>query len=202
MKHSKKSVPLFVLVMLIIALPAVAQNSAKVNVKSTEEPASKALACNTQPVVLQQLFYFDAQLKLSQAKREQMKLQRASEVRQDNEYVSTGKEKGIFLANPLRLNGLPLDYGEFDTRSQGVLTVSKGGAIPDDITPVAFYVYLRRNGKKVIIPGQQRLDAGQMKVEISAILEHAEPGDQLVIEAVNAEDGAVKRILKLLGPGC
>lgn len=140
----------------------------------------------------QDFFYFDAILKADRAK----------EVIQDNEYTSTGYERGIFLCNPLLLNGKPLDYGEFSLKSKGDLTVSKGTAIPGQTTRVPFYVYLRRDGNKVVIPGKERPDPNQIKIDISEILRHAAPGDQLVIEAVKKEDGPVKRILKLLGGGC
>lgn len=127
---------------------------------------------------------------------------RAKEVRQDNEYTSTGYEQGNFYDNPLMLNGRPLDYGEFNLNTKGELTVSKGAAITGRTTQVPFYVYLRRNGNEVLIPGKERSDSKQTKIEISEILKHAEPGDHLVIEAVNKEDGPVKRILKLFGGGC
>ena len=130
------------------------------------------------------------------------KLERAKEVMQDNEYTITGYEKGTFLGNPLMLNGKPLDYGEFNLQSQGELTVSKGADITGQTTQIPFYVYLRRNGNKILIPGKERSDPNQIKIDISEILRHAAPGDHLVIEAVNKEDGHVKRILKLLSGGC
>ena len=128
--------------------------------------------------------------------------ERAKEVMQDNEFASTGYEKGIFFSNPLMLNGKPLEYSEFNLKSKGELTVSKGAAITGETVQIPFYVYLRRNGNKVLIPGKERCDSKQIKIDISEILKHAEPGDHLVIEAVKEEDGPVKRILKLLGGGC
>ena len=119
---------------------------------------------------------------------------------QDNEYVITGDEVGIFLSNPLMLDGKPLDFGEFSLTSIGELTVIKGTATSQQTTEIPFYIYLRRNGSKVPIPGMERFD--QIKVDIAEILRHAERGDQLVIEAVNKEDGSVKRILKVLGDDC
>ncbi len=145
----------------------------------------------------QDFFNFNAILKAQLAKQE-----RAKEVMQDNEYASTGYEEGIFLCNPLLLNGKPLDYGEFNLQSKGELTVSKGAATNGQTTEIPFYVYLRRNGNEVLIPGKERSAPEQINIEISEILRHAAPGDQLVIEAVNKEDGLVKRILKLLGGGC
>lgn len=148
------------------------------------------------------LFNFDAILTLKTERAKEVKQERAKEVMQDNEYASTGYEEGIFFCNPLMLNGKPLDYGEFNLLSKGELTVSKGAAITGQTTQIPFYVYLRRNGNKVLIPGMERSDPKQIKIDISEILRHAEPGDHLVIEAVKKEDGPVKRILKLLGGGC
>ena len=126
------------------------------------------------------------------------KQERAREVMQDNEYTITGEEKGVFLANPLMLDGKPLDYGEFNIGSKGELTVTKGAPISGLPTPIPFYAYLRRDGKKILVAGKEKPDTRQTKIDISEILRLAEPGDQLVIEAVRKEDGSVKRILKLL----
>ncbi len=84
---------------------------------------------------------------------------------------------------------------------KGELTVTKGAAITGETIQVPFYMYLRRKGYKVLIFGKARFDQEQIKIDISEILRYAEPGDHLVIEAVNKEDGSVKRILKLPG-GC
>ena len=130
------------------------------------------------------------------------KAERAKEVMQGNEYTSTGYERGIFLCNPLMLNGKPLSYGDFNNHSNGELTVRKGSAITGQTTQVPFYAYLRRNGNKVLIPGKERSDPKQLKIDISEMLRHAKPGDHLVIEAVRKEDAPVKRILKLLKEGC
>ncbi|MEO7988466.1 MAG: hypothetical protein ABI663_02935 [Chryseolinea sp.] len=126
---------------------------------------------------------------------------RANEVMQNNEYTSTGYEKGNFYCNPLMLNGKSLDYDAFNVKSKGELTVIKGAVITGITIQVSFYAYLKRDGNKVLIPGNERSSIGQTKIDLSAILQHAKPGDQLVIEPVRKEDGYVKRILKLLD-GC
>ncbi len=145
---------------------------------------------------------FNNDMIVKTALAEEIKKERAKEVMQDNEYVSTGYEKGIFSGNPLMLNGKSLDYGEFNLQSQGELTVTKGAAITGQTTQIPFHVYLRRNGNIVLIPGKERSDPQQTKIDISEVLRYAAPGDHLVIEAVRKEDGPVKRILKLLGGGC
>jgi hypothetical protein len=126
---------------------------------------------------------------------------RPEEVIHDNEYTRTGLEQGKFYDNPLMLNGRPLIYTEFNEELKGELTVVKGAAGDGHETQVPFYVYLRREGKKVLTPVNNVCHAGQTRFELSQILRYAKPGDQLVIEAVNKEDGLVKRILKIPG-GC
>ena len=177
-----KSLNLLILLMLIIGSRTFAQNHPLFDLAS--------------------VLKFDAMLRLKAARAEERKQERAKEVIQDNEYTNTGHEEGIFFSNPLMLDGKPLDYGEFNLLSAGELTVSKGDSINGQITNVAFYVYLKRNGNKVLIPGMEIANPKQRKIDISGVLRYAEPGDQLIIEAVKKEDGAVKRILKLLGPGC
>ncbi|MGC4022253.1 MAG: hypothetical protein QM734_10060 [Cyclobacteriaceae bacterium] len=128
-------------------------------------------------------------------------LEREREVMQDNEYASTGLEKGIFYCNPLVLDGRPLVYSEFNIQSTGELMVVKGAPVTGETILVPFYVSLRRNGNNVLFLGKLRSDQ-KIKVEISEILKYAKPGDLLVIEAAKKEDGHVKRILKLLAGGC
>jgi hypothetical protein len=122
---------------------------------------------------------------------------RAKEVVQFNEYTSTGEEQGDFYEIPLMLNGKPLNYNEFGPELKGELTVVKGSPVTGDTTQVPFHIYLRRDGNKVLIPGDEKSSGGQTKIEISKILQHAKPGDQLIIEAVKKIDGRVKRILRL-----
>lgn len=133
---------------------------------------------------------------------ERAKEVRARDVEQDKEYTMTGAEVGNFFSKPLLLDGKSLDYSEFSLKSKGELTVIKGSVIARDTVRVAFYVYLRRNGNRILIPGKERPDPRQLKIDISEVFKHAKPDDQLVIEAVRKEDGPVKRILKLLGGGC
>ena len=128
--------------------------------------------------------------------------QREKQIVLNNEYQGTGYEQGIFLSNPLMLNGKPLDYSVFGVRTKGELTLAKAKTIAGQTIQIPFYVYLRRNGNKVLIPGKVKPDAKQIKIELSQILEYAKPGDQLIIEPFNKEDGPAKRILKLFENGC
>ncbi|HEX5171505.1 MAG TPA: hypothetical protein VFW11_20145 [Cyclobacteriaceae bacterium] len=167
----------------------------------TSMVGSPIFAQDQEPFNLDKMLNFGAMLTLNAEREKEMKQARAKEVMQDNEYVYTGYEEGIFFCNPLVLDGEPLDYGDFNLLATGELTVSKGVA-RGQTTQIPFYVYLRRDGNKVLIPGKELPDPGQIKIDIAEILRYAEPGDHLVIEAVRREDGPAKRILKLLEPGC
>lgn len=151
---------------------------------------------------LDAMLKFNNVLELKTERSNEKKQERAKQVMQDNEYTYTGFEEGTFFSNPLMLDGKPLDVGEFNLLSRGELTVSKGAVITGQTTQIPFYVYLRRNGNKVLIPGKEISDAAQIKIDISEILHYAKPGDHLVIEAVKKEDGPVKSILKVLNLGC
>ena len=56
-----------------------------------------------------------------------------------------GKNTSIY-ANPLLLNGQPLDYSSFSIKSKGVLTVMKGKPTSPEAVKIPFRLYLRRNG--------------------------------------------------------
>jgi hypothetical protein len=121
---------------------------------------------------------------------------RAVEVRQDNEFVASTPAVGTFFPNPLTLNRHALNYSKFGIQSSGELELIKAG-VTGDTMRIPFYVHLRRKGL-IIKQG----DVKFLKIDISTILKWAEPGDQLIIEPVNKEDWKAKRILKLLNNGC
>ncbi len=182
MKQFKKS---FALVMLL-----------------TSMISSQTFAQHQDSFTLDAMLKFNKTLEVNALQANEKKLQRAREVLQDNECAFTGVEEGIFFSNSLMLDGKPLDFGDFNLLTRGELTVSKGIVTTGLLTQIPFYVYLKRNGNKVLIPGNEVVDSKQNKIDIAKILSHAQPGDSLVIEAVNKEDAAVKSILKVLGLGC
>jgi hypothetical protein len=125
----------------------------------------------------------------------------AKEVMQDFVLINRGCDKAGFFPSPLLLNGKPLAYKDFSVESKGELSVIKE-TIARETTQVPFYIYLKRNGNKVLIPGKESADVKQVKIDISKILMYAIPGDHLVIEPVREEDASLTTILKLLGRGC
>jgi hypothetical protein len=145
------------------------------------------------PVFAQSLFCFNSLLITGRQK----------EVMQDSEFIPTGEAVGNFYGNPLLINGQPLEYSTFKITSKGELTVIKGTAVTGQTIQIPFYIYLRRNGAMVKLPGEDLLKSKHMKIEMSTVLKLAEPGDQLIVQPANKEDWKAKRILKLFGDdGC
>jgi len=126
----------------------------------------------------------------------------STDVIQDNEFVKNGEAAGNFYCNPLRLEGQPLDYLQFNIQSKGELTLIKGSPATGFTVQIPFYVYLRRNGTMVKLPGEAVSKSKYVKIEISTILQLAEPGDQVILEPANKEDWLAKRILTLRKGGC
>jgi hypothetical protein len=129
------------------------------------------------------------------------KIEREKEVMQDNELEYHAKSIGTFFSNPLQLNGHTVDYSKFSIKTEGELTLVKGNPLTGDAIQIPFYVYLRRDGNILELKGEKALRTKHLKLNISTILKHAEPGDQLIIKPANREDWQAKRIVKLLGGG-
>lgn len=115
--------------------------------------------------------------------------------KRNNEFAYSGQTEGIFHCNPLMLEGQPLDYFAFGLESRGELKLIKGDAKSGNIVEIPFYLHLRRNGVPVKYPCGEGVIFS--KVEISAILEVAQDGDELIFEPVNKEDWPAKRIIKI-----
>ena len=121
---------------------------------------------------------------------------------QDNEFLRNGQPTGNFFCNPLLIDGQPLDYSKFSMQSKGELTIVKGSPVIGLSIQIPFYVYLRRNGVMIKLPGEDVSKSKYEKIEISTILKLAKPGDQLILEPANQKDWLAKRVLKLLEDPC
>jgi hypothetical protein len=134
---------------------------------------------------------------------EKFRQQRAKEVAQDNEFEhhDVGENEN-FSSNPLMLNGNSLDYGNFNLQSKGVLTLVKGNLLTVKVTPIPFYVSIRRNGKILDDKNMLFLNKTLYKINLSKIFPFSKDGDMLIINPVNVENWKAKRILKLISGGC
>lgn len=118
----------------------------------------------------------------------------------DNEFAYSGQAIGNFYCNPLVLDGMVFDYNKFTLETKGELKLTKGDPMSGKATEIPFYLRLRRNGTFIAHPCGEGVIFS--KIEISAILEAAKDGDELIVEPVNKEDWPAKRIIRIGWSGC
>lgn len=106
-----------------------------------------------------------------------------------------GKNTSIY-ANPVLLNGQPLDYSKFSLKSQGLLTLMKGNPTSVEAVKIPFRLYLRRNG---MIVYEKKSGANKLtEVEISDILALSKPGDQIILNPTEKANFKAKRVINVL----
>lgn len=106
-----------------------------------------------------------------------------------------GKNTSIY-ANPVLLNGQPLDYSKFSLKSKGLLTLIKGNPISAEAVKIPFRLYLRRNG--MIVYEKKSGNSNLTEVEISDILALSKPGDQLIINPTEKANFKAKRVINVM----
>ena len=115
-----------------------------------------------------------------------------------NEFVPRPVKPRHFYGNPVRLDGHPLDWGSFSMKTKGKLTLVHGDPQSPQATTIPFTVSLRRNGELLSRRGSV-LSRQLESVDLGDVLALARPGDQLIIDPVNARDWLAKRIVALGG---
>lgn len=105
-----------------------------------------------------------------------------------------GGETPIY-ANPILLNGQPLDYSTFSIKSKGTLTLMKGKPTSSEAIKIPFRVYLRRNG---VIVYEKKSASKLTQIEISEVLALSKAGDQIIINPTEKADYKAKRIINVL----
>jgi hypothetical protein len=115
-----------------------------------------------------------------------------------NEFVARPVRPRHFNCNPVRLDGHPLDWGSFSLKTTGKLTLVHGDRHSPQATPIPFTVSLRRNGELLSRRGSV-LSRQLESVDLADVLALSRPGDQLIIDPVNARDWLAKRIVALGG---
>lgn len=101
-----------------------------------------------------------------------------------------------FYANPLLLDGKPLDVTFFSTSSRGRLTVVAGNPAAEEATRIPFRVYLKRNGEKMPYSVVDS-DADAQAVDLDLVMAMAKAGDWLVIEPIREADAGARRTILL-----
>ena len=115
-----------------------------------------------------------------------------------NEFVPRPVKPRHFYGNPVRLNGHQLDWGHFSMKTTGKLTLVHGDPQSPQATTIPFTVSLRRKGELLSRRGSV-LSRPLEAVDLADVLALARPGDQLIIDPVNARDWLAKRIVALGG---
>lgn len=105
-----------------------------------------------------------------------------------------GRETPIY-ANPILLNGQPLDYSTFSIKSKGTLTLMKGKPTSSEAVKIPFRVYLRRNG---MIVYEKKSVSKLTQIEISEVLALSKAGDQIIINPTEKADYKAKRIINVM----
>lgn len=107
------------------------------------------------------------------------------------------QSEGNFYCSPLTLNGKPFNMQRCYTDTKGKLSLMMGDPKSAKASPVPIKVYVRRKGK-IIAEQSASTDAkGQLEVELSTLLLHANPGDELVVEPVRPSDQKGKCVVIL-----
>ncbi|GAB4018042.1 hypothetical protein [Spirosoma koreense] len=101
-----------------------------------------------------------------------------------------------YSANPLILNGKPLEYADFSLISRGSLSVVAGNAESETLVKIPFRIYLRRDGM-LIHKGASDSSREVYDIDVATVLSLAQVGDELVIDPVRRTDGAARRIIRV-----
>jgi hypothetical protein len=105
-----------------------------------------------------------------------------------------GRNTSIY-ANPILLNGTPLDYSKFSIKSKGTLTLMKGNPTSAEAMKIPFRLYLRRNGTIVY---EKKSATKLTQVEISEVLALSQVGDQIIVNPTEKVDYKAKRIINVM----
>lgn len=111
-----------------------------------------------------------------------------------NTFSNGGEDR--FYANPLVLNGKPLNQDTFWKGSKGKLALVKGNPDSKNCAKVPFRIYLKHEGK-VVNEGLSSDTRELYEVEVAPILELARFGDELIIEPARKCDSKAKCVINL-----
>lgn len=119
-------------------------------------------------------------------------------IEQNNELERNqeGKEEPIY-ANPVMLDGKPIDLNNLNLKSKGKITIVKGDPKTSKDT-IAFTVNLRRNGEILNLCNVNFYQKSISEIDIEKVLTFALPDDRLIFRPVLAKNYKAKRIYRLI----
>jgi hypothetical protein len=106
------------------------------------------------------------------------------------------QQNSTFYYNPVTINGHLLVQETIDLTNRGVLAMVDGDPASRQAKPVAFRVYLQRNGG-VVRKGPSSKINEVYSVQLADLLPFAHIGDELVVEPVRQTSKITRRIIKL-----
>lgn len=114
---------------------------------------------------------------------------------------STAQNSPNFYANPLLVNGIPLNYETFSLYSRGSLALVEGDPGTSAYKPVQFRVMLRRAGI-LIRQWPASVTASITSVQLEELWPFARFGDELIVEPTGKltepqPNSRGKRVIKL-----
>jgi beta-lactamase regulating signal transducer with metallopeptidase domain len=115
------------------------------------------------------------------------------------ELAPQGGPGRFFQCSPLLIDGRPLDSTVFTIETRGTLTLVQGDPASSAATRLGFRVSLRRDGKILDEPKAALLNRALLEADLGQVLAFARPGDQLIVDPVDAGDARARRIISF---GC
>ncbi|GGM79722.1 hypothetical protein GCM10010967_09350 [Dyadobacter beijingensis] len=100
------------------------------------------------------------------------------------------------FTSSLLLNGHAISTEAFGQVTRGTISLARDNAGSGGKTLVAFYIYLKRNGRIVDAEAYGHNHA-VLRYELSEVLRLAEAGDQLVIDPLGPGNGDDRRVLTI-----
>ena len=125
-----------------------------------------------------------------------------TEMAQDNEQrISVPDQDDVIYSNSLLLNGKAFDDENFDIHSRGLLTMVEGKPESSEARLIPFRVSRKRKGMLLEEHAGATLE-GKYELNLSLLLAHSHPGDQLIIYPIRKEHCRAKRILRITSDKC
>ncbi|WPP48450.1 hypothetical protein [Catalinimonas niigatensis] len=122
-------------------------------------------------------------------------------LKDDQPQRNVSGKAAVIPCHPLLLNGKAFDDKNFDIHSQGILTLLEGSTDASESKLIPFRVSRKRNGVLLEEHAGATLE-GEYEIDVSLLLAHSYPGDQLIIYPIKKEHCRAKRVLRITSENC
>lgn len=124
-----------------------------------------------------------------------------TEVKDVEPHRNTPGKDALNTCHPLLLNGKVFDDENFDIHSRGLLTMVEGRPESSEARLIPFRVSRKRKGMLLEEHAGATLE-GKYELNLSLLLAHSHPGDQLIIYPIRKEHCKAKRVLRITSDKC